>query len=442
VAAITNTAEHNFPAPPEPDLTAEQMMARAEALVPELVGRQAETEERSFYAEDTHEWFARNGFYRILVPRRYGGYEFGIETFLRVSMTLARGCPSTGWMYCLGAAHALMAATLFDEQAQAELFSAGDFICPGTGVPNGSAVRAGDGGWMVNGTWPYCSGAPYATHVMGEALISADDGRPPAPLLFVAPRSQWRRLDDWGQQLGLRGSGSHSITIGNAYVPGHLALPDVQYLQLDVTAGTPGRTLHGNPEYGGGLLAYVMMVNASMAVGMAQGALEVYENLLCQRSTSVPPIVRRHENPDYQFWYGDAVGMIGAAEAALLNAIQQWHDTCAAGPAAVTRESDVRIAGICRHVIKLCWEAVEGYIMPTAGSSSFRHGERLERIWRDMSMLHSHAGVSVLMPTVALRELGVKISQKAPFASPSVSGISSQTPQPVTERPSLNADPA
>lgn len=137
MTAFTQAAEQGFPAPPEPGLTAAQMIARAEALVPELVGRQAETEQRGFYGEEIHAWFARNGFYRILVPRRYGGYEFGFETFLRISAAIARGCPSTGWMYCLGASHALVAATLFGEQAQAELFSAGDFICPGSAAPAG-----------------------------------------------------------------------------------------------------------------------------------------------------------------------------------------------------------------------------------------------------------------------------------------------------------------
>lgn len=404
MTAIASSAEGNFPAPPDSGLTAEQAVARAEALVPELVGRQAETEERSFYARDLHERFAANGFYRLLVPRRYGGHEFGIETFLRVSMTLARGCPSTGWMYCLGATHALIAATLFGGQAQAELFGAGDFICPCAIIPSGSAVPAADGSWTVNGTWPYCSGAPYATYFMGHAQLPAEDGQPPGILFFAAPRSQWRRLDDWGRQLGLRGSGSHSIVIENGRIPGHLALPGVHITDVDVTSGTPGRSLHGNPEYGGAQLAYMNLGTAALAVGMAQGALEVYRDLLCQRSTSVPPIVRRHENPDYQFWYGDAVGMISTARAALLNAVQQWHDTCAAGPAAVTRESDLRIAAICRHVIRLCWEAVEGYVMPTAGSSSVRPGERLERIWRDMSMLHSHSGLSVLLPTIAVRE--------------------------------------
>jgi len=405
MTAKMNTAELDRPAPPEPGLTAEQVLTRAETMVPELIERQAEAEERGFYAEDVHECFARNGFYRILVPRRYGGYEFRIETFLRVSMTLVRGCSSTGWMYSLGAAHALMAATQFEERAQAELFSGGDFICPSTSVPSGSAVPAAGGGWTVNGTWSYCSGAPYATHFMGHALMPAEGGQPPATLLFVAPRSQWVRLDDWGQQLGLRGSGSHSITMENGHIPDYLALPGVQIAEYDATSGTPGRTLHGNPEYGGALLTFINFLNCSMAVGMARGALDAYEDLLRVRTTLIPPVVPRYQDPDYQLWYGDAVGMIGTAEAALLNAAQQWHHAAAQGPAAVTRESDLRLSAICRHAARLCWEAMEGYIMPTAGSSAIRHGERLERVWRDMSTLRTHAGLSILLPTIAMREL-------------------------------------
>ncbi|WP_307937169.1 hypothetical protein [Salinispora arenicola] len=44
-------------------------------------------------------------------------------------------------------------------------------------------------------------------------------------------------------------------------------------------------------------------------------------------------------------------------------------------------------------------------LFPTAGSSAVRAGERLERIWRDMSTLHTHAGVSIYLSTVATREL-------------------------------------
>lgn len=403
MAVAMNVPDQGFPAPPEPDLTPAEIVARAAAIAPKLVDRQAETERRTFYAPDTHEEFARAGFYRILVPRRYGGYEFGIETFMRVTMALARGCPSTGWMYCLGAAHALPVATLFDEAAQAELFAAGDFICPAAVAPAGTAERTADGGWVLNGTWPYCSGAPYATHFIGHTLVQAD-GQPPAPMMFIAPGAQWRREDDWGQQLGLRGSGSHSITVDNARIPDRFTLA-THLSNVSVTEGTPGRALHHNPEYGGAPFSSMFLEFAALAVGMAYGALDAYGELMRSRTTLFPPIVGRSADPDYQRWYGEAVGMIATAEAATMNAIQQWGDICARGPAAFTREQDLRLATICREVIRLCWQAVEGRLYPTAGSSAIRNGERIERVWRDMSTFHGHAGVAVFLTTIANRAL-------------------------------------
>jgi 3-hydroxy-9,10-secoandrosta-1,3,5(10)-triene-9,17-dione monooxygenase len=81
---------------PDPDLTPREIVARAAAMRPELLERQQETEERTFYAQDTHEAFAEAGFYRILQPRRFGGYEFDLPTFTRVAIALARGCPASG----------------------------------------------------------------------------------------------------------------------------------------------------------------------------------------------------------------------------------------------------------------------------------------------------------------------------------------------------------
>ncbi|MFB4262846.1 acyl-CoA dehydrogenase family protein [Nonomuraea sp. GTA35] len=383
-------------APPEPALTPDEIVARAEAMVPALVARQAETEQRTYYARDTHEAFAQAGFYRILVPRRFGGYEFGVETFLRVSMTLARGCPSTGWMYSLGTAHALAVATLFGERAQAELFATGDFVCPATVAPSGAATRGQDGQWILDGTWNYCSGAPYATHFMGHVVV---DG---APMLFVAPRDRWRRLDDWGNQLGLKGSGSHSVVFEHASIPGHYTLP-LHLSQTSVAGGTPGLSLHGNPEYGGGPLSFMLLDSATVMLGMAKGALDAYEELMRVRTTVFPPFSLRAEDPDYQFWYGEAAGLLATAEAAWSDAIRQWQRACVQG--AFTRERDLRIATISREIARLSWRAVERCLFPTAGSSAVRNGERIERIWRDMSTLHSHAGFAVFLSTVANREL-------------------------------------
>ncbi|WP_020670866.1 acyl-CoA dehydrogenase family protein [Amycolatopsis nigrescens] len=404
MTAAARVEEQGFPLPPEPGLTPAEIIARAEAIALTLVPRQAETEERTYYALDTHERFTRAGFYRILVPRRYGGYEFGVETFARVAMALARGCPSTGWMYQFGAAHALAVATLFGARAQDELFAGGDFICPATVAPSGTAEPDGDGGWLVNGTWAYCSGAPYATHFLGHTLVASEEGAPPEPMLFIAPRELWRLGSDWGGQLGLKGSGSHSITLDNARIPGDFAL-DMHLSRHSVTGGTPGRTLHRSPEYGGGPLSFMLLELGFLAVGMAKGALDAYEELMRSRNTLFPPIVSRVDDPDYQFRYGEATGMIAAAEAAIMNALRQWSDLCALEPAAFTRQEELRLALISREAVRLSWRAVEGQLFPTAGSSSVRHGERVERVWRDMSMMHSHAGLGVFLTNLANREL-------------------------------------
>lgn len=387
--------------PPEPGLTPAEVVARAERFAAGLQERQAETEKRTYYAEDTHEEFRAAGFYRILVPRRYGGYEFGIDTFMRVVMALTRGCASTGWMYCLSHAHAQAVATMFDRRAQDELFASGDFLCPATVAPSGTAARV-DGGWELEGVWKYCSGSPYATHFLGHTLVSQDGGEP-APMLFVAPRSRWTRLDDWGHTLGLRGSGSHSIAMSGGRIPDHLTL-DTHLSMISGAGGTPGLALHSNPLYGGGLLSFMVLEDAVLAVGMAQAALEAYEELMRTRSTIFPPIVSRTEDPDFQRHYGEATGLIATAEAAFLHTLQQWDALGAAGPDALTHEGELRIATMCREIVRLCWTAVESHLVPTAGSGAMRSGTRMERVWRDMSMLHGHAGVAVFLSGIAQRD--------------------------------------
>ncbi|MER7012747.1 acyl-CoA dehydrogenase family protein [Saccharopolyspora sp. NPDC000359] len=385
------------------ELTPAEAVARAEAIAAGLVDRQAETEQRTYCAPDIHEQFLTAGLYRLLVPRRYGGHELDAGTFARVCMAISRGCPSTGWMYLFGAAHALVVSSLFEERAQQELFAGGDFICPATVAPAGEARRV-DGGWLLTGTWRYCSGSPYATHFLGHTMVQREGDPEPRPLMFVIPRESWRLEEDWGAQLGLRGSGSHGITATDAFVPDHLTV-DRLLSMVDPAEDMPGRALHDNPEYGGGALSFMLLELGFLAVGMAQGALDAYDELMRARTTSFWPIVPRTEDPDFQSRYGEAAGMIAAAEAAVLDAVRQWHDLSARGPQAITREGELRLALIGREAVRLCWHAVEGQLFPTAGSSSVRAGERIERVWRDMSMLHSHAGLGIFLAGMANREL-------------------------------------
>ena len=374
-------------------VTGDELVARADELRPRLVELQAETEARTYYSEEIHQAFLEARFYDVLGPKRYGGLELDLGTFWRLGMALARGCPSTAWCLCLPAGHALQTGMLFPEDVQAELFG-GLYICPAVAAPAGSAKRV-EGGWELTSTHPYSSGAPYATHYMGQTFAAPEqEGGPPQMLLFVAPRESWTMLDDWGDTLGLKGSGSHSVRFEQAFIPERFVLENTWLVDTDV-AGTPGAAIHGNSMYAGRTLAYFEGSLAAIMIGAAKGALDEYEELLRTRKTQRPPIVTRSEDPDYQRWYGLAVGRVGAAEAILLQVAEQWHEACRRSVeegVPFTREEDLRLNMVAREALTLAWEAMQGEIFRTAGSSAARAGQRIERIFRDMSIGWGHFG--------------------------------------------------
>lgn len=378
------------------DPTPAGLIARARAIAPALVARQAETEANTGYAVDTHEAFKRAGFYRILVPKKFGGYEFDIETFLSVAKEIATGCPSTGWMLCLGTSHALTVGTMFEEGPQSEIFAATDFICPTTVKPQGQATKV-DGGWQIDGVFNFCSGSIYGTHYMGHAF-PAEGG---APMLFVAPRSEWTRLNDWGTQIGLKGSGSHSIEFNGGFVPDSWALPNTGLMNHD-TNTVPGERVHGNPMYAGSSYAFFLLEAAAISTGIAAGAVQAFGDLMVEKQTPLPPIVQRTQDADYQRWYGVAAGKSATADAAWRHAAQQWMT--ASQEHAWTPELEMTLVRISHEVIALNWDAMQDVCCRMPGSTSMRTGQRIERVWRDMSTIHSHNGI-VFFGEMAARAL-------------------------------------
>ncbi|HEX4036066.1 MAG TPA: acyl-CoA dehydrogenase family protein [Solirubrobacteraceae bacterium] len=379
---------------PEPDLTPRRMIERAIALRPLLKERSAETEQRSCPTEDIHQACIDAGFYRCYVPRRYGGYAFGADTFMRLIQELARGDVGAAWCIALASAHALQVASWWPEQAQEEIFGDGDFRAAAVAAPIGPASRTG-GEWLLNGRVAYCSGIPLSTHYMGQALIADDAGAPTERmLLFVAPRGAWEVVDDWGGLMGLKGSGSNSITFADGRIPAHWGIEDALMVDFDVAGrGAPGAQLHGDSMYGGRAMSTFTLTLTALAIGAAYAALDEYEEMLRTKMTPLPPIRPRIEDETFHRWYGSSLAKIGAAEAALYNAVDQHIEACRRSVEdgiPYTYGEDMRIGCIAREVTIQTWEIVQSEVYRTAGSSATPDGSRFERIYRDLSMINSH----------------------------------------------------
>src|SRR5438876_4703375 len=202
-----------------PKATERRLVARADELRPQLIEEQAATEKRAFYSEEMHEAFRDAGFYRLHVPRRYGGLEQSITAFYRVMMSVSRGCPSTGWMLSLGAGHAQQVAAFYSQEAQDDFFGDdGHFVASASFQYQDALATPVDGGYRVRGRWHFCSGVPYATHHMGLIPTKSNDIGVEDLLVVMVPREQFRMLDDWGDLIGLKGSGSHSVVVDETVI--------------------------------------------------------------------------------------------------------------------------------------------------------------------------------------------------------------------------------
>jgi 3-hydroxy-9,10-secoandrosta-1,3,5(10)-triene-9,17-dione monooxygenase len=375
---------------PEPALTPGEIVERAHALREAVLAEAADAEERGTYSPELHEQFVAAGFHRILQPRRFGGYEFGLDTFYRVIIEIASADAGIGWNLCLGSAHALQVGAFFPEQAQADLFGPdGHFVGPSRAIPRGTATPA-PGGYRVSGRWDYCSGSTYSTHVIALALVADSDER----VMVAIPRSDYEILDDWGggATIGLGGTASNTIVAEDVFVPAHLA---VRYDWKDFEMprdGTIGFQLHGNPLYLARAMTFFYASLNAVQIGNARAALQEYEAMMTTRPTSFPPPIPRSESVDYQRWYGEAYSLIDTAELAFFGALARFADKCVAFAErgeAFTTADDGAIRDVMAQCGRLAWQAVD-LMFASGGSTAARHGSRLERCFRDAAMFRTH----------------------------------------------------
>jgi 3-hydroxy-9,10-secoandrosta-1,3,5(10)-triene-9,17-dione monooxygenase len=384
-------------AAPEPGLTAAEVIGRARDLIPAVRAQADEAEQAGHHTAELDREFVAAGFYRMLQPRRFGGYEFSVPEFWQAMIAIATGDPGTGWGLTLGAHHALPVGARFSAQGQRDIFGpGGDFRGPHRPPPLGSAEPA-DGGYVVSGTWDYCSGITYATHFLGNAMIrrGGDAARTvrnsPDNITLAIPAGQVTVLDDWGggAMLGMSSSGSNSVRAERVFVPRHRTVPG-DWTRL--SEPSPGAALHGNAMYCGRIWAVYHAGLVIPLIGAARAALDELREILLTKKTNLAPQVPRYQDPDHQRSYGQALALTDSAEGLVLHVGQRYMELSAdwvAGRRPFTGEDDARLYAMVQQAGQLAAAAVQ-VIFAAAGSSAARRGQRLQRYWRDVSMYHGH----------------------------------------------------
>jgi len=219
-----------------------EIIARARALTPALAERSRAARQARCIPDATIADMQRAGLFRVLQPRRWGGYELDLHTFYEIELALAEGDMSTGWIYGVSGVHPWFMALLDDRAAQ-EVWGGDNsrLICSSL-MPAGKA-RAMEGGFRLSGRWRYASGCVHCDWALLGALVESGAGAPEGRI-FLLPREDYCSVDTW-QVAGLQATGSWDIIVDEAFVPSYRS----QRMLDNFALKGPGQALNTSSLY-------------------------------------------------------------------------------------------------------------------------------------------------------------------------------------------------
>ncbi|HEY5081408.1 MAG TPA: hypothetical protein VII91_05710 [Bauldia sp.] len=208
------------------------------------------------------------GLFQLLRPRSSGGPEVPVDTVLDIAMELARGDGSVAWVWTVMTTHDFLVAH-FPAKARAEFWT--DTTLSAASFTPAGKVTPANGGVPLSGRWSFCSGVDNADWMLLQAMFGPPGAAHPDVRMLMVPIGDCRIVDDW-DVVGLRGTGSNSVIVDNAFVPEHCILKFE-----DLMAGkTPGSGDHASPAYRTPLWAIFPFSIAAVAPGIARGAFEAF----------------------------------------------------------------------------------------------------------------------------------------------------------------------
>lgn len=295
--------------------TADEIVARAAAMVPWLREKAEATEKARMVPRETIEAFQEAGFFKITQPKKWGGYEMHPNTLNRVLMELARGCPSSAWNVMVLGVHPFEVG-LLPEQVGDELWGQDRSLLVSSSYAPFGTVKAVEGGYVLNGEWKTSSGCDHAA---GGAFVggrvAGADGEMEFRSFWVQ-RSDYEFKDDWFV-VGLAGTGSKTLVLKEVFVPAYRSH----------AIGAYGEDTHGelDPLYKMPFFYVFYAAVCSVLVGMARGMVDLYVEHVKPRVNINQAVGAAVNDPFMKSALGAAYSKILAAQSRILmNTEEAW----------------------------------------------------------------------------------------------------------------------
>ena len=362
-------------------MQADEYAKKLEEVLPQVAERAEEAEALRRIPDATLQTLRESGLLKALQPARYGGFELDPLTFYRAVGRIGSACGSTGWVFGILGVHPWQLG-LFPDEAQREVWERDDTtLVASTYAPVGK-VEPVEGGFELSGRWPWSSGTDHCDWVfLGGINPGSPDGFDMRT--FLLPRSDYEIIDTW-RAVGLRGSGTNDILVERAFVPEHRTLSFADTGRCDC----PGNAVNAAPLYRLPFASVFATAIEAAALGMADGLLVAYRELLAERFKVAYGEAAR-EDPHAQVRLGQAHSMVDAAWLQLERNVTRVAEAAERGemPSFIDRARlrHDQAYGVSRAVeaADLCFES--------SGGAALRDGHPVQRFWRDVHAARQHA---------------------------------------------------
>ena len=368
-----------------------EFRSRLAAISPQIKARAYTTEKSGRVPAENILALRGIGYFDIVKPRAFGGYEYDFEVLVDLNIDLAKVCASTAWVGGLLAAHQWLIAS-FGEQAQRDVWDADpDAVACGSYAPAAKAVAV-PGGYQLTGRWSFASGCDNAQWSLCAALLpSRTEADRFAPAFLLVPASDYA-IDDTWNVVGLSGTGSKTLQLTDVFVPEHRLL-----MFAETTSGkTPGALLRPhNPGFTIPMLCNIPSCLASVAVGAAAGALEDYLDVTSKRVTRgavAGSNNRMAEFPTIQLRVAEAAASTDAAREILLRDLRNRAASVRANKPVSIDERITSRRGQA-FAVSLAIKASEA-LNASTGGQGLDLANPVQRAWRDANAVGRHISMN------------------------------------------------
>ena len=360
----------------------EELMARAEALIPVLRERAPRAEELRRLPDETISDLHSSGLFRILQPARVGGSELPYRALFELTAVIGRGCGSTAWVLANLAAHHWLLG-MWHPEAQNEIWgqSPDSLISSALAFARGRARRV-EGGYRLSGRWPFSSGIDPSTWNIFGAIVNDEETGQSEPRMFLVPASDYTIIDTW-QVIGLAGTGSNDVEVVDVFVPAYRTLSGERI------RGGPNRGSEVNPGtlYKLPAVSLFAFAVAGVSLGIARGAIQNFiETTRTRRSAYTGRNIADFTN--MQVHLAEAAALADAAEASVLHDCDEATRITEAG-VVPSIEQRARYRRDGAFAATLCTRAVDLLFAATGGNAIYESNP-IQRAFRDVHAANAH----------------------------------------------------